>query len=59
MSGAQWGWVLFTAALLLGYVLTWYVGLKQVPVTVATCILLLGSPITTLLQLANGTPFGA
>lgn len=58
MSGAQWTWILFTAALLMGFVLTWYVGLKSVPVSVAACILLLGSPVTTLLQFADGTPTG-
>lgn len=43
-------WILFTAALLLGYVMTWYNGIKNVTITVATSILLLGSPITTLLS---------
>ncbi len=44
----QIGWVLFTAALLFGYVLTWYSGLKHVPATVATSILAIGFPATTL-----------
>lgn len=39
-------WVLITSVLLFGYVITWYSGLKYVPVSQATCILLLGSPIT-------------
>ena len=43
-------WVLFTALLLFCYVLTWYNGIKSVKITVATSILLLGSPITTLLS---------
>ena len=38
-----------TAAFLLAYVLSWYNGIKHVPVSIATCVLLLGSPITTLL----------
>ncbi len=42
-------WVLITATILLGYVITWYSGLKHIPVSVACAILLLGSPITTLL----------
>jgi len=45
-------WVLFTSILLLLYVATWYEGLRTVPVSVATCILLLGSVITTSLQFA-------
>jgi len=50
ISSAQLGWIFFTALLLLGYVLTWYNGLKHVNVTTATAILLIGSPITTLLN---------
>ncbi len=44
-------WVLITAVILFGYVMTWYSGLKFIPVSQATVILLLGSPITTLLSL--------
>lgn len=47
----QISWVFVTAILLFGYVITWYSGLKFVPVSKATAILLLGSPITTLLSL--------
>jgi drug/metabolite transporter (DMT)-like permease len=39
--------------LLFGYVTTWYSGLKLIPVTVATSILLLGAPITSLLSLVT------
>lgn len=46
----QVGWVVVTGIILLGYVMTWYTGLKYIPVSVATPILLLGSPITTLLS---------
>jgi drug/metabolite transporter (DMT)-like permease len=42
-------WVLITSALLFGYIFTWYNGLKYVSVSVATAILMLGSPVTTLL----------
>ena len=45
---SQMAWVVVTAIILLGYVITWYTGLKYVPVSVATPILLLGAPITTL-----------
>lgn len=47
-------WVIITAILLFGYVMTWYSGLKYIPVTRATAILLFGSPITTLLSLIFG-----
>ena len=46
---SQLGWIAATAILLFGYVLTWYNGLKFMPVSLATTILLLGLPITTLL----------
>lgn len=45
----QISWVIVTSIILFGYVMTWYSGLKYIPVSVATSILLLGSPITTLL----------
>lgn len=45
----QINWVIITSVILFGYVITWYSGLKYIPVSVATSILLLGSPITTLL----------
>ncbi len=45
----QVGWVMITSAILFGYVITWYSGLKYIPVSKAVVILLLGSPITTLL----------
>lgn len=42
-------WVVFGALLLLGYVSFWYRALKLCPASVVTCILVLGSPISTLL----------
>ncbi|MBI4438724.1 DMT family transporter [Candidatus Woesearchaeota archaeon] len=51
VSLAQAGWILLTSLLLLGYVATWYNGLKLVDVSVATTVLLIGSPITTALSL--------
>lgn len=50
ISFSQISWVIVTSIILFGYVLTWYEGLKHVPVSKATVILLLGSPITTLLS---------
>jgi len=54
----QIGWVAVTATLLFLYVLTWYRGLKETPVHVATAILLIGSPITTILNLIYGAQIG-
>lgn len=50
----QISWTIFTSIILFGYVMTWYSGLKYIPVSRATVILLLGSPITTLLSLIFG-----
>ncbi|MBL7155438.1 MAG: DMT family transporter [Candidatus Portnoybacteria bacterium] len=47
----QIGWVLITSVFLFGYLATWYTGLKYLKVSVAATILLLASPITTLLSL--------
>lgn len=47
-------WVLITGILLFGYVISWYEGLRYIPVSQATAILLLGSPITTVLSLVLG-----
>lgn len=50
----QIGWTFATSLFLFGYVITWYSGLKYIPVFHATVILLLGSPITTLFSLISG-----
>jgi drug/metabolite transporter (DMT)-like permease len=55
ITSSQLIWILITSAFLLGYVFTWYSGLKTVKASIATSILLLGSVITTLLDLAWGT----
>ncbi len=52
VSGDQLLWILFTSALLVAYLMAWYNGLKHVDVSVATAILLIGSPITSLLSFA-------
>jgi drug/metabolite transporter (DMT)-like permease len=54
LNSKQIIWVLITGLILLFYVLTWYSGLKYIPVSKATAILLLGSPITTALNLISG-----
>jgi drug/metabolite transporter (DMT)-like permease len=54
LNSKQIIWVLITGVILLFYVLTWYSGLKYISVSKATAILLLGSPITTALNLISG-----
>lgn len=51
----QWFWALVTGLPLAGYVATWFAALKRAPASVVTSVLVLGAPITALLQaLANG-----
>ncbi len=52
LSLVQLAWVMITSVFLFFFVFTWYTGLKYVKVSTAACILLLGSPITTLLSFA-------
>ena len=60
MTGAQWTWVALTGVLLAGYVGTWFSALKLAPATVVTSVLVLGAPITALLDAAvNGRIPGA
>ncbi len=48
-------WIIITSIFLFGYVINWYNGLKYLPASLATIILSLGAPITTLLTFfANG-----
>jgi len=51
LTTQQLSWILITSSFLFLYVILWYTGLKYVSVSVATMILLLGSPITTLLSM--------
>jgi len=55
---AQTGWVLATSLLLFAYAISWYNGLKYIPASHATAILVLGSPITTLLSFMSGGIIG-
>ncbi len=58
-SGAQWQWVALSAVLLVGFVATWYAGLRTVDVSVATAVLTLAFPITWALGfLASKSSFG-
>lgn len=58
INPAQIGWIAITSLFLFGYTFTWYNGLKHIPVSIATVILMAGSPITTLLNaLSSGKLF--
>ncbi|MFA5107629.1 MAG: DMT family transporter [Patescibacteria group bacterium] len=60
ITASQLSWIGLTSALLFGYVMTWYAGLRRLPVTVATAILTLGFPITSILAvLFDGKSFTA
>lgn len=50
-NSEQWKWVAITSVFLLGYVFTFYHGLKHVRASVATAFLALGAPITGLITL--------
>jgi len=51
ITQGQWLWVILTSLFLLAYVLTWYSGLKHLPVHKATATLLLAQPVTALLSI--------
>lgn len=51
LTFAQINWIIITSVILFGYLITWYNGLKNIPVSQATVILLFGFPVTTLLSL--------
>lgn len=56
LGAAQWTWVVVTGLFLAGYVATWYAALSRAPATVVTSVLVLGAPITVLLNaLVTGT----
>ena len=50
LNSNQVFWIIFTSVFLFLYVLTWYNGLKYVNVSTATCILLIGTVVTTILN---------
>lgn len=47
-------WIALSTILLLGFVVTWYAGLKVVDLSVATAVLILGYPVTWVFNLALG-----
>lgn len=55
LTVAQWGLALGTGALLAAYVGTWLAALRRAPATVVASVLVLGAPITAVIQsVANG-----
>ncbi|MFA6321894.1 MAG: DMT family transporter [Candidatus Buchananbacteria bacterium] len=50
LNSVQWSWLLLASILLTAYVITWYRGLKMMPATLTACILVLASPVTTILN---------
>ena len=50
LSGAQWAWALGTGLLLAGYVATWFAALQRAPASLVTAILVVGAPVTAVLQ---------
>ncbi len=60
MTGPQWGWVVITSVLLLGYVSGYYAALKHAPATLVSSVLVVGSVVTSLLHAAfNGKTYSA
>jgi len=51
LNWEQWGWVGLTSLLLIGYIVTFYSGLRLVSAVEATSVLALGAPITALLTM--------
>ena len=55
LGATQLSWVVITGVLLAGYVATWFTALRYAPATVVTSVLVLGLPITALLDaVVNG-----
>ncbi len=56
LNAEQWRWVIWTSAILLVYVVTWYSSLQRAPATVVTSILAVAAPITAALATWSGKP---
>jgi drug/metabolite transporter (DMT)-like permease len=50
LSAEAWAWVVLTGGLLAGYVGTWYAALRRAPAAAVTSLLVIGAPITAVLQ---------
>jgi drug/metabolite transporter (DMT)-like permease len=53
LTATQLGWVALTGALLAGYVATWFAALKRAQAIDVTAVLVLGAPITAVLNNIN------
>jgi drug/metabolite transporter (DMT)-like permease len=49
----QWAWALLTGGLLGAYVATWFGALRRAPASAVTAVLVLGAPVTAVLQAAS------
>jgi len=58
LAGLQWAWIGIGAILLLGYVSFWYAALQCEPVSVVASVLVVASPITTLISAISTGHFG-
>jgi drug/metabolite transporter (DMT)-like permease len=55
LNATQWLWALGTGVLLAAYVGTWLAALRRAPASIVASVLVLGAPITAVIQsLANG-----
>jgi drug/metabolite transporter (DMT)-like permease len=50
LSAGQWGIAIGTGLLLSAYVVTWFSSLRRAPASLVTSVLVLGAPITAILQ---------
>lgn len=53
LTPVQWAWGLGTGLLLAAYVATWFAALKRAPASLVTAVLVVGAPITAVLQAAQ------
>lgn len=50
LSSTQWLWVFATGLILSAYVATWFAALRRAPASLVTAVLVVGAPITAILQ---------
>jgi drug/metabolite transporter (DMT)-like permease len=53
LSAVQWAWALGTGLILSAYVATWFAALKRAPASLVTAVLVVGAPITAILQVVQ------
>ncbi|MFT5223661.1 MAG: drug/metabolite transporter (DMT)-like permease, partial [Glaciecola sp.] len=59
LNGSAWAWILFTGALLSGYVATFYASLERAPALDVAAVLVVGAVVTALLQtVVDGVALG-